>query len=315
MGDHGGNKAAVARVLNTDATSVAQWLSGSRFPSKPSTLAAIARASGCDLAWLAKADEPAESLAKLKSASGAVLVTPGSSRVVAIDAPDNIARMKSYIAAVDVPVKQVMIEARIMEAGDEFMRSIGISWISGNEPSSGGRSFPYVEDHLTSFGGIASVAPEIGVPGLNTDVLFGTIGKNVKLNMRLNAAASAGQVKIISSPKIATKSGTLAKITQGQRIPYTSATSDKIETKFVEAALSLEVVPHVREDGSISMQVVATNNYPDRSVSVGTPPINIKTASSELVIRDGQTMVIGGIMVEHVNNLLSVQVSNNKTPS
>jgi type IV pilus assembly protein PilQ len=97
---------------------------------------------------------------------------------------------------------------------------------------------------------------------------------------------------------VATLNNKTAKITQGQQIPYTSATSDKIETKFVEAALSLEVTPHINSNGTIVLKIDAKNDAPDRQTSVGTPPINKKQATTEMLLRDGETTVIGGIYVD-----------------
>lgn len=126
-------------------------------------------------------------------------------------------------------------------------------------------------------------------------ISFGTLGSNIKLETRLSAAASAGMIKIISSPKVATLNHKPAKISQGQSIPYTSSTSDKIETKFVSATLSLEVTPHINANGTIIMKIDAKNDFPGTG---SPPPINTKQATTEMLLRDGETTVIGGIYVD-----------------
>jgi type IV pilus assembly protein PilQ len=209
--------------------------------------------------------------------------------------------MAMLLKNLDMPEKQVMIEARIIEASTSFTKSLGIHWGLYTDPNIGGGLG--INNLQTSFGGLTSTDPMSDdgftqVPGAFTDIAFGTIGANVKLNMRLNAAATAGLVKIISTPKVATLNHKTAKITQGQQIPYTSATSDKIETKFVEAALSLEVTPHINANGTIVLKIDAKNDAPDRQTSVGTPPINKKQATTEMLLRDGETTVIGGIYVD-----------------
>lgn len=265
-----------------------------------SLLAISAHAEEASISLINTAPESvAESLNKLKSASGTVLVTPGTNKIYLIDQPDNIAAMKRYISVVDANRKQVMIEARIMETTDDFSRSLGVNW--GVHSRGTGRTFPGVKNSDTSFGGIASVsAPTSGVSGLAgvaSDIAFGVINNHVQIDMRINAAESADLVKVVSSPKIATQSGRPAKITQGKLIPYISSTSDKVETRFVEASLALEVTPSVREDGKILMRVMAKNDAPDTTSTSSTPPIDIKQAITELVLNDGQSMVIGGIMV------------------
>ncbi len=116
----------------------------------------------------------------------------------------------------------------------------------------------------------------------------------------MNAAVSAGIARVVSTPKVATLNHKTAKITQGQQIPYTAATSDKIETKFVEAALALEVTPHINPNGTILMKIDAKNDSPG---STGNPPpINKKQAVTEMMLRDGETTVIGGIFQEQDTN-------------
>jgi type IV pilus assembly protein PilQ len=114
--------------------------------------------------------------------------------------------------------------------------------------------------------------------------------------MRLSAAATVGQVKIISTPKVLTVNNKAAKISQGQMIPYQNTSStDGAKTEFIEAALSLEVTPHITSDGSVNMKIKASNNTP----GVGSPPpINKKEATTELTVRNGETTVIGGIYVD-----------------
>lgn len=237
----------------------------------------------------------------LKTDRGIITSDARTNKVIVKDVKTALDDMGMLLKNLDVPEKQVMIEARIIEASTSFTKSLGIHW--------GVRTDPNVASGLgiaamdSSFGGLTNTAPSSGglftvVPGAFSDIAFGTIGANVKLNMRLNAAATAGLVKIISTPKVATLNNKTAKITQGQQIPYTSATSDKIETKFVEAALSLEVTPHINSNGTIVLKIDAKNDAPDRQTSVGTPPINKKQATTEMLLRDGETTVIGGIYVD-----------------
>lgn len=235
----------------------------------------------------------------LKSDRGAIAQDARTNKVIVKDIPQAIEDMRKLLQQLDVPEKQVMIEARIVEATSTFTRSLGVNW--GFHLRDGSASFMGINSLDTGFGGLTSAPPTTGTgssPGGSMGISFGTLASNVRLDMRLNAAASAGLIKIVSTPKVATINNKTAKITQGQQIPYTSSTSDKVETKFIEAALSLEVTPHINANGTIGMKIDAKNDSPGTSSGGSAPPINKKQATTEMLLRDGETTVIGGIYVD-----------------
>jgi type IV pilus assembly protein PilQ len=235
---------------------------------------------------------------KLKTPDrGQISADSRTSKVIVKDTPQAISDMRTLLGQLDQPEKQVMIEARIVEASSTFSRNLGVNW--GVHHRDGSAAFLGINALDSAFGGLTSAPPTSGVSetaGSSTSISFGTLGSNIKLDMRLNAAASAGLVKIVSTPKVATLNNKTAKITQGQSIPYTSSTSDKVETKFIEAALSLEVTPHINANGTISMKIEAKNDSP--GAGGNPPPINKKQATTEMLLRDGETTVIGGIYVD-----------------
>ncbi len=240
----------------------------------------------------------------LKSDRGMVSTDVRTSTVIVKDIPQAIDDMRKLLKQLDVPERQVMIEARIVEATSTFTRSLGVNW--GLHYRDGSASFLGINQLDTSFGGLANAAPVSGAngqPGGTMGISFGKLTSNISLDLRLNAAASAGMVKIVSSPKVATLNNKTAKITQGQQVPYTSSTSDKVETKFVEAALSLEVTPHINANGTIGMKIDAKNDSVGQ-VPPGSsaPSINKKQATTEMLLRDGETTVIGGIFVDSDND-------------
>ncbi len=241
-----------------------------------------------------------QALNTIKSPMGLVIATPGSQNIMIDDTTEKIELMKKYVKAIDMPAAQIMIEARIVEASDTFSRSLGVSWGLHTTSSSSGKTFPFINNSDTTFGGIVSVASpnNLGsMAGLASDIAFGTIGPDVKLSMRLSAAASAGTARLISSPKILVQSGKKAKVLQGKDVAYTASTSDKVETKFVEAGLSLEVLPVVR-DNKILLIVTAKNDAIGAMLTGSTTPtIDRQQASTELTLKSGQTLVIGGISV------------------
>ncbi|MFA7402917.1 MAG: type IV pilus secretin PilQ [Pelobacteraceae bacterium] len=220
-----------------------------------------------------------------------------TNKIIVVDTLNRIVQMQALLSEIDQPEKQVMIEARIVEASSTFSRNLGVSW--GVHQRDGSASFLGINSLDTAFGGLTSAPPIAGVAtaaGGSMGISFGTLASNIQLDTRLNAAATAGLVKIVSTPKVATLNNKTAKITQGQSIPYTASTSDKVETKFIEAALSLEVTPHINANGTISMKIDAKNDSP--GAGGNPPPINKKQATTEMLLRDGETTVIGGIYVD-----------------
>ncbi len=236
----------------------------------------------------------------IKTDRGMITSDARTNKVIVKDVKPALLDMRKILKDLDVPEKQVMIEARIVEAQSDFTRSLGISWGLGTNPAAGGKNWPFVNSLNSVFGGLtpSSGSSAIGTTSGAADITFGTIGANVKLSMRLNAAAKVGLIRVISSPKVATLNNKSAKITQGKQIPYISSTSDKVETKFVEAALSLEVTPHINNNGTIVLKIDAKNDAVDSTSSSSTPPINKKQATTEMLLRDGETTVIGGIFVD-----------------
>ncbi|KAF0219013.1 MAG: type IV pilus assembly protein [Geobacteraceae bacterium] len=237
-------------------------------------------------------------LNSLKTAREGVSVTQDArtNRVIVTDIAPAIEKMRSLIKSLDTPEKQVMIEARIVEATSTFTRDLGVQW--GVHYKDGSASFLGINQLDTGFGGIVSTpVPAAGTsgPGAGVGVSFGKLTSNIQLDLRLSAAAVNGQVKIISTPKVVTLNNKAAKISQGQSIPYQTTSAEGTKTEFVEAALTLEVTPHITADGNIGMKIKASNN----SAGTGTPPpINKKEATTELQVKNGETTVIGGIYVD-----------------
>ena len=171
--------------------------------------------------------------------------------------------MAVLLKALDTPEKQVMIEARIVEANSTFTRDLGVSWgIHWADPTGTVLGMQKVD---VGFGGSTTPPPaagSFGAPGGAAGFTFGKLGVNAQVDLRLSASAAIGLTKIISSPKVLTLNNKTAKISQGTSIPYQSTSAEGTTTVFVEADLTLEVTPHVAADGTITMKIKATNNSP-----------------------------------------------------
>lgn len=236
-------------------------------------------------------------LNSLKTAREGVSITADArtNRVIVTEIAPAIEKMRSLLKSIDTPEKQVMIEARIVEASSTFTRDLGIQW--GIHYRDGSASMLGINRLDTGFGGIVTPPPTSGTsgPGAAIGMSFGKLTSNVQLDLRLSAAATNGQIKIISTPKVVTLNNKAAKISQGQSIPYQTTSAEGTKTEFIEAALTLEVTPHITADGSIGMKIKASNN----SAGTGSPPaINKKEATTELQVKNGETTVIGGIYVD-----------------
>ncbi|MGC9975392.1 MAG: hypothetical protein ABSC57_01550 [Syntrophales bacterium] len=221
-------------------------------------------------------------------------------------------------------LRQISIEAKIVQATDEFIRNIGVTWGAvsynsiGNYSSAltGGTntSVPTTPNTVTwgyptglptanTSGNImqsAAVNYPSAIPGSPT---FGLIigGANAVLEAQIQALETNNLGKIISSPKVTTMDNVKASIKQGQEIPYVTIDKDGNRSiTFKEAVLKLDVKPKITPDGTISMEIKATNDSADYAEGVllgGNPPINKSEVESKIVVNDGDTIVIGGILI------------------
>lgn len=219
-------------------------------------------------------------------------------------------------------LKQVLIEAKIVEATEEFVRNIGIQWGFGNQQKydsgqyglglSGGSSAStaktYSQAYPSQIGiksptGTSLAMAAVNFPSVVASPAIGLVfgGASGFLEAQLAALETNTTGKIISAPKIVTMEGIKAVIKQGEEIPYTYRDDEgKAQVNFKEAVLKLEVTPKLTPDGRISMDITATNDYPDWNKAAqnpeNNPPIVKNEVQSKVVINDGDTVVVGGIV-------------------
>jgi type IV pilus assembly protein PilQ len=236
-----------------------------------------------------------QSQSTYKAEYGEMYPEPNTNTIIINDRKDVIRKAESIISILDVPKKQVMIEARMVEASTTFVKEMGVQW--GAHLRDGSASFLGINSLDTGFGGLASAPVTSGTsgPGMSTGISFGTLASNIQLDARLSASATMGTVKIISNPKVVTTYGNAAKITQGQKIPYTipATGNTPATTNFITAALVLDVTPRITPSGGVLIDLTISN---DSSTGIGTPPsINTKVTTTQMTIQDNETAVIGGI--------------------
>jgi type IV pilus assembly protein PilQ len=226
------------------------------------------------------------------------------------------------VRSLDTQTPQVLIEARIVEAGTSFTSAFGIQWggdvvMSSATGNPTGLVFPHdltvaggATDGQAPVGGLspwgASVNPNfvVNMPapvgtgrGGAIGISMGSIGGNVNFALRLSAYETTGTVRIVSAPRVLTLDNHAAMISQGTSIPYSQVGAQGVQTTFREALLSLDVTPHVTNDGAVSMDVKINRNEPDfnQRSARGDPTILKRQAQTTLLVQDGHTAVIGGI--------------------
>jgi len=211
-----------------------------------------------------------------------------------------------------------LIEARIVEIDDNYAKDLGVQWGAGYSADAAhgnalGRSFPNsVQAGAGGGGGFALNAPNIGASaGSGTGVsggaaggalgfTFGAIDNTLSLDLKLSALETKGVSKIISRPRIVTMDNKEAKIEQGLSLPFETTSSEGTKTEFIDANLNLTVTPHITSDESVILIIKASKNEPDfaRTGAGGAPSISKKEAKTEVLIKDGDTTVIGGIFTQ-----------------
>jgi type IV pilus assembly protein PilQ len=235
------------------------------------------------------------------------------------DLPQNIAEVKVLVATLDTATPQVLIEARIVEVDTTFTRELGVQWggsVRGTSGSNlfgvtgvtdaGGASIPgsavtaATIDPFTAASPVPSFAVNLPAAvglGSGGGIAFGVLRDNLRLDLSLSALEASGKGKIISSPKIVTTDNKEAVIEQGTQIPYSTVSASGTNVQFIDATLSLKVTPHITPDGRVSMKVdVKNDSQGDVAPGSTTPSINKKKATTDVLISDGETTVIGGIL-------------------
>lgn len=256
----------------------------------------------------AKVTEVSGMVKELLTERGTVNVDKRTNTLIIKDIPTVIDEATALIKAVDTMTPQVMIEAKIVEAGLQYSRELGTRWTFGTNPlteaSLGGRDYLFtggptdgIADGLGNqvvFGNPITAAPT-GLLGLAATVL----DEKFNFEVELQAAEVNGEGKVISSPRVVTLDNSPAIIEQGVSIPFQTFENGDAALEFVDAVLKLDVTPHITADGSIIMKINVSRNAPDASVATldGTPGISKNQVKTETLVRDGQTLVLGGIYV------------------
>lgn len=258
---------------------------------------------------------------RMLSPRGSVIAEPRTNQLFVTDIPSRLEQIQQFIGKLDVPVRQVLIEARIVEADDKFGKSLGVRLggsdlrgVRGGDPgyavgganrvaiggsynavsSTTGESVNTLDTVNTSFVNL----PALGLGGVSPAafaVSLFSASANRFLNLEISALEADSRGKIVSSPRVVTADQVKAVIEQGVEYPYqTTAPNGGTTISFKKAGLKLEVTPQITPEGNIILDVEVNKDSPGEILS-GARAINTKRVQTQVLVENGGTVVIGGI--------------------
>ena len=243
----------------------------------------LSYSKGADIAALLTNKEQ-----KILTKRGSAVVDTRTNTIFVQDTPSGLDEARKIIKQLDVSVRQVVIEARFVEAFESFSRIIGKKLSSTNNPIATPPSFSP---------GIGVATGNVNLPGQTADSVLNlvfTAANGKALNLELNASQVDGKTKSIASPRVLTADSTAATISAGTEIPYSVASPTGITIFFKPALLSLIVTPKITPDDKVNMKVTLTQDTVGQ-IYVGIPSINTKRVDTQVLVENGGTLVIGGV--------------------
>lgn len=247
---------------------------------------------------------------------GTVTVDDRTNSIIAYQTQERLDELRRIVAQLDIPVRQVMIEARLVEASVGYDKSLGVRWggafVGDNNWSFYGKDGArgVDDDGVLRLPGTDTVGSftlddattnvpfvDMGAANSTSGIGIGFLTDNMILDLQLSAMEATGNGEVISQPKVVTSDKETAKILKGTEVPYQEASSSGATTvSFKEAALALEVTPQITPDNRIIMEVKVNKDEPDYENAVlGVPPIKKNEVNAKVLVNDGETIVIGGV--------------------
>lgn len=262
-----------------------------------------------------------DSKQKILSKRGSAVPDIRTNNVFVQDTTKSLAQVQAIIDKTDVPVKQVMIESRLVIADDRYSKALGARFgvnktdnsgntrysVGGNVAQTGGIGVSTGTGVTAASGGTDGLQSNLGVTGASGSFAFSLfrLPAGLLLNLELTAMESDGRGKVVSSPRVTTANQHKAKIASGTEIPYAEASSSGAATiSFKSAVLSLEVTPQITPDHKIIMELDVTKDSVGE-VYAGVPSIKTQNISTQVLVGNGETAVLGGIYEQTLRNDVS----------
>tara|TARA_B100000214_G_scaffold174880_1_gene125677 strand:- start:697 stop:2766 length:2070 start_codon:yes stop_codon:yes gene_type:complete len=265
-------------------------------------------AKAADIVALIKEDE------ELISDRGFVSSDVRTNTISVRETAEKLEEIRRLVSTWDVPVRQVSIEARIVRAQTNVAENLGVRWggaaydVSGDNVFTVGGSQGSLQEARDAAAGNSNtisfpgaLAVDLGVSGEGTSSFaIGWGSDNFLVDLELSALESDGQAEVVSQPRVVTADRQTASIKSGEEIPYQEATSSgATNIEFKEAVLSLEVTPQITPDDKIIMDLVV-NQDSRGEVTAGIPSINTNSVTTQVLVGNGETVVLGGIFQSEV---------------
>ncbi len=262
----------------------------------------------------AKAEEFADLLKSetnsILSMRGSVSVDKRTNTLLVKDTARSIENIRDMVETLDVPVKQVIIESRMVTVRDNVMEDLGVRWGFSDQQNNDGISGTLEGANAIAGGQIPALADRLNV-NLPVTNPAGSIGMHVAkladgtlIDLELSALEQENKGEIIASPRITTANQKKARIEQGTEIPYVQAASSGATTvTFKKAVLSLEVTPHITPDNKVILDLVITQDTRGDTVQTPTGPavaIDTQQIQTQVLVENGQTVVLGGIYQQQI---------------
>ena len=277
-------------------------------------------------------DESATS--SILSERGTAIVDERTNTIILTDVQDKIDEFYRLVKVIDVPIRQVEIEARIIIASTDFRKEVGVRWgvaaargpgnsvfelggkrgILDSDPGSPGEFFGYIPADDPGLDLAETLGVDLGVANPAGSLALGLISNNTMVDLELSALENDGFGEILSQPKLLTGDKQKAIIKAGSEIPYQSGTSSgETDIEFREAVLKLEVTPQITPDNRVIMDLVIAQDTIGEIVPTSNggsePTIDVTEISTKVLVGDGQTLVLGGIFqMEELNGVEKVPV-------
>jgi type IV pilus assembly protein PilQ len=251
----------------------------------------------------ARATDVAVLLREMASPRARIIVDQRTNQLVISEIPAYLQTMRNLIDSVDVPTRQVVIEARIVETTKLFTQQYGFTWgFHGSmDPSLGTGTGLVFPNRIDTVGGPFDFGAGSPVLSFSLANVLGTF----TLDLALLAAETEGIARIISAPRVMTQDNTPAEIQSGFQIPYQTRINFTTTIQYVDATLRLSVTPQITESGTVIMDIQVQKNEPATGLNIeggsGTP-LSTRRAQTRLMVRDGGTSVIAGIYQVKENN-------------
>jgi type IV pilus assembly protein PilQ len=268
----------------------------------------------------AKASELVTPLKRFLTARGDVMAIDRSNTLIIRDIPSSIPQIDNLIRQLDRKSQQVEIEARVVQASRNFARDIGTQFaiaggfdtpntqnvIGGNPITNNSSPINHpTPPPLVSIGGTGGansmpLVTNFPANAPTSGLVFAHSSPNFALDYIITAAESRGVAKLLSSPQLVTQNNATAIVKQGAQIPIQTTINNTVSEQYIDAVLRLQVTPQITAEGTVFMDVTVENTQPDFSRQVlGAPTLNTQSAQTKVLIRDGGTVVIGGVMVSN----------------